>query len=97
MSPLGQFFELEIFKPRTDFNKSFQSGFISSVQSAENKWTATLRIPLKSLGWEKGMNLSGNAFACLGKKSERTYWSLFTPQQEKPDFHMVEHFKALLD
>ena len=96
VSPLGQFFELEIFRPRVDFNKNFRSGFIPKVSVVENKWTATLAIALTAIGFKKGMTVSGNAFACLGKESERTYWSLFTPLQEQPDFHILEHFKPLL-
>ncbi|MEW6055062.1 MAG: hypothetical protein AB1540_00480 [Bdellovibrionota bacterium] len=95
ISPLGQYFELEIFKPRKKFNKDFSSGFThSSKVLSETAWEAEFGIPLKKLGWTGAKeDLQGNAFAILGKP--RSYWSLFLPAQEKPDFHLPRHFKPI--
>lgn len=98
VSPIGQFFELEIFEPRKKFNKSFSSGFKYNVFQLEtNKLQVKMSIPLKQLGWRGNpADIRGNAFAVLGKPESRTYWSVFLPQQERPDFHLPEFFKPLL-
>lgn len=102
VSPLGQFFELEIFEPRKKVNRDFSSGFAHSVRSqGPGKWEASLRIPLAQLGWDgRTESIVGNAFAILGAPSEvpsdRTYRSLFLGHQEKPDFHVPAAFRRLL-
>lgn len=98
VSPLGQYFELEIFEPRVRTNRSYVSGanFSAAVKEG-NGWSASLRIPLKSIMWTgEDEQLVGNAFACLGPVEKRTYWSLFLPEQKKPDFHLPKYFRPLL-
>jgi hypothetical protein len=93
LSPLGQFFELEIFEPRKRFNREFKSGFGHSVQTLGAGWRAEFRIPLRELGWDGNpKHIVGNAFAILDDKP-RTYWSLYLPKQTKPDFHLPEYFQ----
>jgi hypothetical protein len=97
VSALGQFFELEIFEPRKRFNKEFSSGFGHKASMRPGGWTAEMRIPLAKLGWKgDAAMLRGNAFAILGAPSPRSYWSLFLPPQQKPDFHLPEKFLPLL-
>lgn len=100
LSPLGQLFELEILEPRKNINRDFKSGFTHLVRrtgvEAGNAWEAEIGIPLERLGWNGDPNgITGNAYAILGPKESRTYWSLFLEQQEKPDFHLPRLFKQL--
>lgn len=95
VSPLGQFFELEVFEPRKRVNDKFSSGFTFDVERASpTVWSARMRIPLKNLGWDERIeSLRGNAFAILGEP--RTYWSTGLPEQEAPDFHLPQYFIPL--
>jgi hypothetical protein len=98
VSPLDQFFELEIFEPRKRFNKEYSSGFGHKASSRPGGWTAEMRISLAKLGWNgEATTLRGNAFAIIGggAPSPRSYWSLFLSQQQKPDFHLPEKFLPL--
>lgn len=101
VSPLNQYFELEIFEPRKRFNRDFASGFEHEVRSlGPGHWKAQMRIPLAALSWDgKAESIQGNAFAIFGKDSEathRTYFSLFLPKQDSPDFHLPQYFRELL-
>ena len=100
VSPLGQYFELEILEPRRRWDRAYRSGLTWDADRAgEGEWAATMRIPLRRIGitGEGALRwLRGNAFAILGAPGSRTYWSLHTPPQSVPDFHRPEHFRALL-
>jgi hypothetical protein len=98
VSPLGQHFELEIFEPRKRYNRDFRSGFTRVVRrTGECEWEAELGIPLSLLGWDGDpSSVTGNAYAILGPKESRTYWSLFLGPQQKPDFHLPTLFKPLV-
>ncbi|MBI3556580.1 MAG: hypothetical protein HY074_09980 [Deltaproteobacteria bacterium] len=97
LSPLDQFFELEIFEPRVRINKEFVSNFVHAVeQVAADAWKAVFKIPLAPLGWDGKMDsLRGNAFAILGPPGARSYLSLNLPKQAKPDFHLPQYFKKI--
>lgn len=96
VSPLGQHFELEIFEPRKRFNQDYASGGVFEAQTAAKGWSARIEVPLRALEWDGHReSLVGGAFACLGPKEARTYWGLWLPKQEKPDFHLPEHFRRL--
>lgn len=61
------------------------------------RWSATLNIPLDSIGWNGDVSfLRGNFYAIIGKKP-RTYWSAFLPPQTKANFHKPEFFQSLFD
>ena len=98
VSPLGQRFQLQIQKPRVEWDSSFRcQGFNSGVSRASTggSWQARLEIPLGELGWDGEVrSIRGGAFAILGGKSERSYWAAFLPRQEKPDFHLPEEFRS---
>lgn len=97
VSPLGQYFELEVHEPRVRVNRDYRSGVtVAARQLGRDSWDAELWVPLDSLGSRKGQpidvkQLRGNAFAILSK----TYWSLHLPPQEKPDFHLPQYFKPI--
>ena len=46
LSPLGQFFELEVFEPRKRWNEMFQSGFVTSTKlfSSPQVWRSTFEF-----------------------------------------------------
>jgi hypothetical protein len=98
VSPLGQHFELEIFEPRKRFNRDYRSGLDCVARATgPGRWEGELSIPLERLGWNGDpAAVTGNAFAILGPKGARTYWSLFLEPQEKPDFHLPHAFRALI-
>jgi hypothetical protein len=90
VSPLGQFFELQIHEPRKRVNARFHcEGLEYSAYR--------LKIPLDPLGWDGRVeSVTGGAFAILGEPRARTYWALFLPKQDTPDFHLPERFGRLL-
>lgn len=95
VSPLGQYFELEILEPRARVNREFRcEGLEVAAQARPGGWDAQIAIPLDRLGWagDPAM-LRGNAFACLGPKDARTYWSRYLEPQAKPDFHLPREFR----
>lgn len=96
LTPFGQTFEVKILHPRKPFINGLKLGLEQSVERRADGWTAELRIPLDRLGW-KGGKITGNAFAILGKKPSRRFYSLALPAQEKPRFHLPEHFVQLPD
>ncbi len=99
VSPLGQFFELEIFEPRKRVNPDFKSGIqVNAVIESETPalWDATLYIPLAPIGHKPGNEIIGNICACLGTEKKREYYSAFLPPQERPDFHLPQYFQKLI-
>jgi hypothetical protein len=60
------------------------------------EWDTSMEIDLTRLGWQGDRTtITGNAFAIWGKGERRMHYSLNLPVQEKPDFHLPEHFKKL--
>lgn len=102
LSPLGQFFELEIFEPRVSWNDHFRSNLKVESQVEDKNdfylWLAKLSVPKSVLGLMASTvenELKGNAFAILGSAENRTYWSLHGPRQSVPDFHRPQYFGKL--
>jgi hypothetical protein len=57
-------------------------------------WDAVMEIPLKDLAWNGDpATLAGNAFAILGAKGMRRFYSAYLPPQPKPNFHEPSFFK----
>ncbi|MDQ6760779.1 MAG: BBE domain-containing protein, partial [Acidobacteriota bacterium] len=102
VSPRNEFLEVRILSPQkasgdARFDALFRAGMAHSASMSETGWEAEMRIPLKNLGWEGDpTKVTGNAFAILGPKESRSYWSLFLPAQVKPDFHKPRYFERLL-
>lgn len=105
VSPLGQFFELEIIRPRVELNSEYKSHGKFEAQSlssteGEYSWSASFLIPLQSFpsftqNEFKIEKLEGGLFAILGTPQQRSYYSAFLPPQRVPDFHKPEFFKKL--
>jgi hypothetical protein len=94
VSPLGQYFELEIFSPRKLQNRNFVSGLERSATKTPDGWQAWLKIPRDSLP-SSPAPVIGGVFAILGTPGAREYWSLFQSPTEHPDFHLPEQFQML--
>lgn len=93
ISPLGQYFELEVLEPRKKINRDYRSGGKwSAKRVGENGWDALFRIP-----WNvtDAPTFLGNIFAILGQGAEKRHFSLFTPPQAEPDFHLPELFSEI--
>lgn len=105
ISPLGQTFQLRVFEPRLRTSFEEKSGFSGRSQIVTPfHWRATLEVPLPLNGFDQrqragtesvGSELIGGAFACLGPSDQRSYYGLFLPPQEKPDFHLPKYFGPL--
>ena len=98
VSPLGQFFEMKILKPRKEFDTTYRSGMKFGVAAGKSDgcWTAWLEIPMMQPDWNTApQNWTGGAFACLGPKGQRSYFAAFLPDQAIPDFHLPEYFKPI--
>ncbi len=102
LSPLDQPFELQIFEPRKRVNREFRSGFRHGARcenaqpNGAQDWSAWMEVDLDRLGWAGGRDdLTGNAFAILGRPDARRYFSLFLPPQTVPDYHLPEYFAKL--
>ncbi|MBL7716974.1 MAG: hypothetical protein JNL01_16035 [Bdellovibrionales bacterium] len=98
VSPLGQYLELKIIRPRKEVDRDYRSGIRYGVQTTgpDQAWQAWMEIPASSLGWSgKASDLEGGAFACLGPKGGRSYWAAFLPEQNTPDFHLPQYFSPI--
>ncbi len=97
LSPLNQYFELEIFEPRKKLNEKYTSKFLHISNVIDHKWDAQFQIPLSSIQCKDKSLLYGNFFSCLGNETERSYWSAYLPNQVKPDFHLPQYFRKLFN
>ena len=99
LSPWNQFFTLHILEPRkrTDDRRPMPFEHQSAWDATSGVWKARMKIPLREYGWQGSpASLAGGLFAILGPKGAQTFWSAFLPMQEKPDYHLPEHFRPLL-
>jgi hypothetical protein len=57
-----------------------------------------MREPLNNLGWGGDIKkITGSAFAILGKKPLRMYWSSALRPMNKPNFHQPKRFAPLFN
>lgn len=96
LTPFEQTYQVKVPAAKTAFLGGLELGLKSRIEKTRNGWSAEMRIPLRSLGWKGDpKKIVGNAFAIFGQRPNRSFWSLFLPQQSKPNFHRPEHFKPL--
>jgi hypothetical protein len=80
-----------------EFNERWNTGKFkhsATIQAARPGWDAVMEIPLKDLAWNGDpAALAGNAFAILGAKGVRRFYSAYLPPQQKPNFHEPSFFK----
>lgn len=97
LSPYGNTFEVRVDSLKKRFAEGLHMGLQHQVIRSDKGWQATLVIPLRNLGWSGDVAaIRGNAYSILGKSPNRSFWSLYLPQQTKPNFHKPEFFKTLL-
>jgi hypothetical protein len=95
VSPYNQTFQVKIVT-HTERYEGVELGLVSSATFVPGGWSAEMKIPLKSLGWDGDPGkIRGNLYSVLERKP-RSYWSSFLPKAEKPDFHQPKFFKPLL-
>lgn len=96
VSPYDQALQVLIDK-NGKFNEKWQTaGFKHSatLQKGRPGWDTTMEIPLRDLGWNGDpATLVGNAFAIVGAKGVRRFYSAYLPPQKKPNFHQPNFFK----
>lgn len=99
VSPYNQGLQVNVFEPRQEFHLGVKNGFEHTATITENGWEAEIKIPLSTLGKDLGKTprLTGNAFAALGEKDARVYWSLFKLPSGRPDFHVPSAFRPLFE
>jgi hypothetical protein len=96
VSPYNQTFQVRIVS-RTRHEEGVDLGLVSTATLRTGGWSADLKIPLKSLGWDGDpTKIRGNLYSVLERSPRRSYWSSFLPKAKKPDFHQPQFFKPLL-
>jgi hypothetical protein len=95
VSPFNQTYQVRIpggGKPRQE---GVDLGLVSSATLMPGGWTAELKVPLKSLGWDGDpTKIRGNFYSILGKP--QSFWSSFLPKARKANFHQPKFFQPLL-
>jgi hypothetical protein len=95
VSPFNQPFQVKIVKGKP-FQDGVELGLMSSAKIVPGGWTAEMKIPLKSLGWDGDPGkIRGNLYSVL-ERAPRSYWSSFLPKAKKPNFHQPQFFQPLL-
>jgi hypothetical protein len=95
VSPFNQTFQVRIASAKVH-HEGVDLGLTSSAAIVPEGWTADLKIPVKSLGWDGDPGkIRGNFYATLGR-GQRSYWSTFLPKAVRANFHQPQHFKPLL-
>jgi hypothetical protein len=96
VSPYNQIFQVRIVSAR-EHREGVDLGLTSTAAIVPGGWSAELKIPLKTLGWDGDPSkIRGNFYSVLGAAKERSYWSTFLPRAAKANFHQVQYFKPLL-
>jgi hypothetical protein len=95
VSPYNQTFQVKIVSSK-EHREGVDLGLTSTAQITKGGWTAELKIPLRSLGWDGDPGkVRGNLYSILGQAKARSYWSAFSPKAAKANFHQPQYFKAL--
>jgi hypothetical protein len=95
VSPYNQTFQVRIVS-RTRHEEGVDLGLASTATLRTGGWSAELKIPMKSLGWDgDATKIRGNFYSVL-ERAPRSYWSSFLPKASKPNFHQPQFFKSLL-
>jgi hypothetical protein len=96
VSPFNQTFQVRIVS-LAQRQEGVDLGLVSSATIRPGGWSAEMKIPLKTLGWDGDpRKVRGNFYAILGHAPERSFWSSFLPKAAKANFHQPEFFQPLL-
>ena len=96
VSPYNQELQVLIDKNGKFNEKWSTANFKHSAKFQPDRpgWDAMMEIPLKDLAWNGDpATLAGNAFAILGPKGARRFYSAYLPRQQTPSFHEPSFFK----
>jgi hypothetical protein len=99
LSPYNENFQVlvESKNSKKKFTDHINMNIQTFTKIVEDGWIGQIKIPLKNLKWDGyPQSIMGNAFVVNGHGHERAYWSLFSPPQQKPNFHHLEFFRPLL-
>jgi hypothetical protein len=97
VSPYNQTFQVRIPEKGQPFQEGVDLGLVSTAAIRPDGWNAALKIALKPLGWDGDPGtIRGNFYSILGRRPTRSYWSAFLPKASKPNFHLPQFFKSLL-
>jgi hypothetical protein len=96
VSPYNQ--ELQVLIDKNGkFNEKWNTANFkhsATIQPDRPGWDAVMEVPLKDLAWNgEPATLAGNAFAILGAKGARRFYSAYLPPQQRPNFHEPGFFK----
>lgn len=95
VSPYNQTFQVRIVSAK-QHQEGVDLGLTSTATMGKAGWSAELKIPLKSLGWDGDPGkIRGNFYSTL-EKSPRSYWSVFLPKAAKANFHQPQYFQPML-
>jgi hypothetical protein len=96
VSPYNQTFQVKIPGGGRPHQEGVNLGLVSTAAVRRGGWSADLKIPLKSLGWDGDPGtIRGNFYAIL-ERAPQSYWSTFLPRAKKPNFHQPQFFQPLL-
>jgi hypothetical protein len=95
VSPYNQTLEVKIVSAK-EHHEGVDLGLTSTARITKSGWTAEMKMPLKSLGWDRDpAGVRGNLYSILGAGKRRSYWSAFLPKAAKANFHQPQYFNAL--
>jgi hypothetical protein len=95
VSPYNQTFQVNIVSRARHF-EGVDVGLSSNAKIVRGGWSAEMKIPLKTLGWDgDAARIRGNLYAVL-ERNPRSYWSSFLPKAGRPNFHQPQFFRPLL-
>jgi hypothetical protein len=96
LSPFDQEFQVGVLNTSKDrFLTNPNRHTRHAVLRTPGGWIADWWIDLTDLGW-KGQAVTGNAYAILGAKPHRRYFSLNMAPTPRPNFHRPEFFVDLV-
>jgi hypothetical protein len=97
VSPFSQTFQVRIVSPTKPFQEGVDLGLVSTASIMPGGWSAEMKVPLKSLGWDGDpKKIRGNFYAILERAPKRSFWSSFLPKAKKANFHQPQFFQPLL-
>ncbi|MEE8350051.1 MAG: carbohydrate-binding family 9-like protein [Acidobacteriota bacterium] len=101
VSPLGQWLDVRILKPRAEVDFQWESGLAVKAISAEggSTWRAFLGIPYRSMlavAPEVGASWRLNLFRIAGQEPFRDYLAWRPTFTEQPDFHVPSAFGHII-
>ncbi|MGZ3662547.1 MAG: hypothetical protein ACXVCK_20785 [Bdellovibrionota bacterium] len=99
LTPFNQTLQVKIIDLKHPFVNNVNMGLESKAARRKGGWSTDFAIPLDRLGWQGDpAKIVGNAYAILDRKPSRHYYVRSPlPAQEKPNFHVPDAFKPLLN